>query len=143
MRIAKEFKDFAFKGNMVDMAVGIVIGAAFSTVVKSLVDDVLMPPLGLATRGIDFSEIAITLQEAEAETASSPAVAAVTVNIGSFINNFLTFLIVALAVFMLVKAINTARKQLEDEQIAEPAKAKPEVQLLTEIRDLMARDRGE
>ena len=128
MGIIKEFQDFAVKGNVVDMAVGIIIGGAFGTIVKSLVDDVIMPPIGLALGGIDFSEIAITLQEATADAE------AVTINIGSFINNVIAFLVVAWAVFMLVKAMNSLKKKAE-EAPAEPAAPPKSEVLLEEIRD--------
>ena len=128
MGIIKEFQDFAVKGNVVDMAVGIIIGGAFGTIVKSLVDDVIMPPIGLALGGIDFSEIVITLQEATADAE------AVTINIGSFINNVIAFLVVAWAVFMLVKAMNSLKKKAE-EAPAEPAAPPKSEVLLEEIRD--------
>lgn len=130
MGMMSEFKDFAMKGNMIDMAVGIIIGGAFGTIVKSLVQDVIMPPIGLLMGGVDFSEIKIPLQEAT-ETAK-----AVSMNIGTFANNVISFLIVAFAVFMLVRAVNSLRKE---EEAAEEAPAEPprsEV-LLEEIRDAL------
>ncbi len=128
MGIIKEFQEFAVKGNVVDMAVGIIIGGAFGTIVKSLVDDVIMPPIGLALGGIDFSEIVITLKDATADAE------AVTINIGSFINNVIAFLVVAWAVFMLVKAMNSLKKK-EEEAPAEPAAPPKSEVLLEEIRD--------
>ena len=128
MGIINEFKEFAVKGNMVDMAVGIIIGGAFGTIVKSLVDDIIMPPIGLALGGIDFSDIVLTLKEATADAE------AVTMNIGSFINNIISFLIVAWAVFMLVKAMNSLKKKAEEEPAEAPAPPKEQV-LLEEIRD--------
>jgi large conductance mechanosensitive channel len=101
----KEFKEFAVKGNVVDMAVGIIIGAAFGTIVKSLVDDVIMPPIGLLLGKVDFSNLVITLKEG---TADAPAVA---LRYGAFINTVISFLIVAIAVFFLVKGINQLKKQ--------------------------------
>ncbi len=130
MGIINEFKEFAVKGNMVDMAVGIIIGGAFGTIVKSLVDDIIMPPIGLALGGIDFSDIVLTLKEATADAE------AVTINIGSFINNVISFLIVAWAVFMLVKAMNNLKKKAEEEPAEPPAPPKSEV-LLEEIRDAL------
>ena len=127
MGIIDEFKAFAIKGNMVDMAVGIIIGGAFGTIVKSLVDDIIMPPIGLALGGIDFSNIVITLKEAVGEAE------AVTINVGSFINNLISFLIVAWAVFILVKAMNNLKKK---EEAAPAAPPKSEV-LLEEIRDAL------
>ncbi len=128
MGVINEFKEFAVKGNMVDMAVGIIIGGAFGTIVKSLVDDIIMPPIGLALGGIDFSDIVLTLKEATADAD------AVTMNIGSFINNVISFLIVAWAVFILVKGMNSMKKKAE-EAPAEPAAPPKEQVLLEEIRD--------
>lgn len=128
MGMIDEFKEFAVKGNMVDMAVGIIIGGAFGTIVKSLVDDIIMPPIGLMLGGIDFSDIAITLKDATADAE------AVTINIGSFINNMISFLIVAWAVFLLVKGMNRLKKKAEEEPEAAPEPPKEQV-LLEEIRD--------
>ena len=130
MGVIKEFQDFAVKGNVVDMAVGIIIGGAFGTIVKSLVDDIVMPPIGMALGNVDFSNIVITLQQATADSE------AVTMNIGSFINNVISFLIVAWAVFMLVKGMNSLKKKEEAAPAAPPAPTKSEV-LLTEIRDAL------
>jgi large conductance mechanosensitive channel len=119
MGMIKEFKEFAVKGNVVDMAVGIIIGGAFGTIVKSLVDDVLMPPIGLLLGGIDFSNFFVTLKEGAkaaapyASLADAKAAGAVTVNYGLFLNAVISFLIVAFAVFMLVRAINTLRRKEE------------------------------
>lgn len=112
----KEFKEFAVKGSVVDMAVGIIIGGAFGTIVKSLVDDVLMPPVGLLLGGVDFKDLFSVLRAGEpgppyVTIADAQAAGAVTLNYGQFINNVIAFLIVALAVFMLVKAINRMRRQ--------------------------------
>lgn len=120
MGVAQEFKEFAVKGNVVDMAVGIIIGAAFGTIVKSLVDDVLMPPIGLLLGGVDFTDLYLTLKAGTPagpyETlAAAQEAGAVTVNYGVFVNNVISFLVVALAVFMLVRAINRLRRQ---EQVA-------------------------
>jgi large conductance mechanosensitive channel len=117
MGMVKEFKEFAVKGNVVDMAVGIIIGGAFGTIVKSLVDDVLMPPIGLLLGGIDFSEFFITLKQGVkaagpyAALADAKAAGAVTMNYGLFANALVSFLIVAFAVFMLVRSINMLRRQ--------------------------------
>ncbi|MGH1418011.1 MAG: large-conductance mechanosensitive channel protein MscL [Hyphomicrobiaceae bacterium] len=129
MGIISEFKDFAVKGNMVDMAVGIIIGGAFGTIIKSLVSDVIMPPIGLLLGGVDFSDIKIPLKDAVGDAE------AVTMNIGSFFNNVISFLIVAFAVFMLVKTMNKLKAQ-EEEKAADPEPTKSEV-LLTEIRDAL------
>ncbi len=128
MGIINEFKEFAIKGNMVDMAVGIIIGGAFGTIVKSLVDDIIMPPIGLMLGGIDFSDIVLTLKEATADTE------AVTMNVGSFFNNVISFLIVAWAVFILVKGMNSLKKKAEEAPAEPPAPPKEQV-LLEEIRD--------
>ncbi len=130
MGMIKEFQEFAVKGNVVDMAVGIIIGGAFGTIVKSLVDDVIMPPIGLLLGGVDFSNIVIPLKAATADTE------AVTMNIGSFINNIISFLIVAWAVFLLVKGMNSLKKKAEEQPAAAPEPPKEQV-LLTEIRDLL------
>jgi large conductance mechanosensitive channel len=130
MGIIKEFQEFAVKGNVLDMAVGIIIGGAFGTIVKSLVDDVVMPPIGLLLGGVDFSNLKLPLKAAEGDAA------AVAINYGVFINNVISFLVVAWAVFMLVKAMNSFKKK--QEAAPPPAPPKQEV-LLTEIRDLLAK----
>jgi large conductance mechanosensitive channel len=132
----KEFKEFALKGNVVDMAVGIIIGAAFGTIVKSFVDDLLMPPLGLATGGVDFSNMFIALNGehydslAQARQAGAP-----TINFGLFINNVIAFLIVAIALFMVIKGMNFLRREREEA----PAPPSEEVKLLKEIRDALVK----
>ncbi|HEX6134696.1 MAG TPA: large-conductance mechanosensitive channel protein MscL [Longimicrobiales bacterium] len=120
MALAKEFREFAVKGNVVDMAVGIIIGGAFGTIVKSLVDDVLMPPVGLLLGNVDFKDLFAVLRAGEpgppyVTIADAQAAGAVTLNYGQFINNIVAFVIVAFAVFMLVKAINRLRRE---EQVA-------------------------
>jgi large conductance mechanosensitive channel len=130
MGMMKEFKEFAVKGNVVDMAVGIIIGVAFGKIVSSFVSDVIMPPLGLLIGGVDFSELAILLQEAEGE------VAAVTVNYGLFIQSIIDFVIIAFAIFMAVKAINRLKRK-EEAAPAPPPGPSNEEKLLTEIRDLL------
>ena len=133
MSVLKEFREFAVKGNVVDMAVGIIIGGAFGTIVASLVKDVIMPPVGLALGGVDFSDIKIPLK------AAAEGREAVTMNIGTFLNNVISFLIVALAVFMLVKAVNELRKRFETEvPKAPPAPPASEV-YLKEIRDALVK----
>lgn len=119
MGMMKEFKDFAVRGNVVDMAVGIIIGGAFGTIVKSLVDDVLMPPIGLLLGGVDFANFFIVLKEGASAAAPYGALAdaktagAVTMNYGIFFNAVISFLIVAFAVFMLVRSVNALRRQEE------------------------------
>lgn len=128
MSMMSEFKSFAMRGNVVDMAVGIIIGGAFGKIVSSFVNDVLMPPIGMLMGGVDFSELAFTLKEAAGEAA------AITVNYGSFIQTVVDFLIVAFAIFMAIKAMNSMKKK-EEEAPAAPPKPSAEVELLTEIRD--------
>jgi large conductance mechanosensitive channel len=130
MGMIKEFKTFAMRGNVVDMAVGIIIGAAFGKIVSSFVGDVIMPPLGLLVGGIDFNNLAITLRDA---TANAPAV---TLNYGKFIQTIFDFVIIAFAIFMAVKAMNTLRKE-ENAAPAAPPEPTKEESLLTEIRDLL------
>jgi len=130
MGIIKEFQEFAVKGNVVDMAVGIIIGGAFGTIVKSMVDDILMPPIGMLLGGVDFSDKVLTLKQATADAE------AVTLNYGSFINNVISFVIVAWAVFLLVKGMNSLKKKEEAAPAAPPAPPRSEV-LLEEIRDAL------
>lgn len=127
MGMIQEFKEFALKGNMVDMATGIIIGAAIGTVVSSLVKDVIMPPIGLLLGGVDFSAFKLVLKEAAGEV---PEVA---INYGTFINNLISFLVVAFVVFMLIKAMNTIRKKEE----AKPAEPPASEVYLKEIRDAL------
>jgi len=135
--MVKEFKEFAVKGNVVDMAVGIIIGGAFGTIVKSLVSDVIMPPIGLALGGVDFTNLFVVLGEGSYETLDAAKEAgAATINYGVFFNNVISFLIVAFAVFLLVKSINSLKRK-EAAKPAAPPKPSAEVTLLTEIRDLM------
>jgi len=120
----KEFKEFALRGNVVDMAVGIVIGAAFGTIVKSFVSDILMPPIGLLLGNVDFSNLFIVLQGGEsgpfATIADAQAAGAVTLNYGLFVNTVISFIIIALAVFMVIKSLNRL-KRAEDAPATEPA----------------------
>lgn len=137
MGMIKEFKEFAIKGSMIDMAVGIIIGGAIGTVVKSLVSDIIMPPVGLMLGGVDFSNLFKVLGEGSFETLDAAKEAgAATLNYGIFINNIISFLIIAFAVFMMIKAINSAKKKEEEAPAAPPAPPAEEV-LLTEIRDLL------
>jgi large conductance mechanosensitive channel len=136
----KEFKEFALKGNVLDLAIGIIIGAAFTAIVSSLVDDILMPPIGLIMGGVDFSQLFVVLDgEGEFNTIEQAKEAgAVTWNIGLFINAVIKFLIVAFAVFLLVKAINRLVRKQEQKKPEAPPPAE-DVMLLREIRDLLAR----
>jgi large conductance mechanosensitive channel len=135
----QEFKLFIMKGNMIDMAVGIIIGAAFGTVIKSLVSDVIMPPIGMLMGGIDFSSLFIALDnKVYASLAEAQAAGAATINYGVFINNCITLLIVGFAVFLLVKGINNMKKKEEAAPTA-PAEPSEDVVLLREIRDSLAK----
>jgi large conductance mechanosensitive channel len=135
MSIIQEFKTFAVKGNVVDMAVGIVIGAAFGKIVTSFVNDVIMPPIGLLIGGVNFSDLAITLKAAEGEAA------AVVLSYGKFVQTLVDFVIVAFALFILIKGINKLRamseRKEEESAAAAPVVIPPQEQLLTEIRDIL------
>lgn len=128
MSMMSEFKSFAMRGNVVDMAVGIVIGGAFGKIVSSFVSDVLMPPIGMLMGGVDFKDLAIVLKEAAGD------VAAVTINYGAFIQTVIDFIIIAFAIFMVIKAMNNLKKK-EEEAPAAPPEPSEEVVLLTQIRD--------
>jgi len=137
----KEFKEFAMRGNVVDMAVGIIIGAAFGTIVQSLVSDVIMPPIGLALGNIDFSNLFVLLKEGAtagpyASLADAQKAGAVTINYGRFINTIISFIIVAFAIFLLIRAINSMKKQ-EEAAPAPPPTPSNEEKLLAEIRDIL------
>ena len=137
MGMISEFKEFAVKGNVVDLAVGVIIGGAFGTIVKSLVSDIIMPPIGMLLGGIDFSDLLVPLDGnqyaslAEATEAGAPVIA-----YGNFINNVISFLIVAWAVFLLVKGMNSLKRK-EEEAPEEPAAPPKQEVLLEEIRDLL------
>jgi large conductance mechanosensitive channel len=142
MKWLAEFKTFAVRGNVVDMAVGIVIGAAFGKIVSSIVADVIMPPIGLLIGGVDFSKLVITLKDAVpaipaiGDKAAVAAKAAVTLNYGNFIQTIIDFTIIAFAIFLLVKGIN-ALKRSEAAKPSEPPLPSAEVTLLTDIRDIL------
>ena len=131
-----EFKDFAVKGNAVDMAVGVIIGGAFGKIVSSIVDDIIMPPIGWLIGGVNFSDLKITLP---AEQIGDMEMAAATINYGSFIQTLIDFIIIAFCVFLMVKGINRLARKKEEEPAAPPAPPAPsaEEKLLTEIRDLL------
>jgi large conductance mechanosensitive channel len=131
MSLINEFKAFALRGNVIDMAVGIIIGAAFGKVVSSFVSNIVMPPLGLLIGGVDFSELAVVLKEAEA------GAAAVTLGYGIFIQSVVDFLIVAAAIFVAVKVMNNLKRKEESAPVSPPNLSKQEA-LLTEIRDLLS-----
>jgi large conductance mechanosensitive channel len=134
MKFIEEFKSFAVKGNMVDMGVGIIIGGAFTSIVNSLVNDVLMPPLGLLTGNVDFADKACVLKAA---TETDPAVS---INYGLLINALISFLIVALVIFVIIKQMNRLQEEMskKEEKVEEETESKPDqVDVLTEIRDLI------
>ncbi|MDL0441271.1 large-conductance mechanosensitive channel protein MscL [Stutzerimonas frequens] len=130
MSLISEFKAFAVRGNVVDMAVGIIIGAAFGKIVSSFVDGVVMPPLGLLIGGVDFTDLAIVLKDAVGDTP------AVLLRYGAFIQTVVDFVIIAFAIFMAIKAINQLKRKEAEAPSAPPAPSKEEL-LLTEIRDLL------
>ncbi len=135
MSLLKEFKEFAVKGNVVDMAVGIIVGAAFGKIVSSLVGDVVMPPIGAMLGGVNFSDLALTVREA---TDAAPAVV---IAYGQFIQTVIDFTIIAFVIFMAIKGINKLKRQ-EAEAPAEPPAPSKEELLLTEIRDLLKQQKG-
>lgn len=130
MGMMKEFKDFAMRGNVVDMAVGIVIGGAFGKVVSSFVNDVLMPPIGVLLGGMDFAKLGYTIKEATETTE------AVIIKYGAWLNTIIDFIIIAFAIFMVIRAMNNMKKKEEAKPAAPPAPSKEET-LLSEIRDLL------
>lgn len=135
----KEFRDFAMRGNVVDLAVGFILGGAFSTIVRSLVNDILMPPLGLALGGVDFANLYVLLGEGEYETlAAAQEAGAATINYGMFINNVIAFIILAFALFLIIKGMNSMKKKEAEAPSASVVPSKEE-ELLTEIRDLLAK----
>lgn len=135
MSIISEFKAFAVKGNVVDMAVGIIIGAAFGKIVASFVGDLIMPSLGVLIGGVDFTDLVIVLKAAQGE------IPAVTINYGKFIQTLVDFLIVAFAIFMAIKAMNSLKRKEEDVPAAPPAPTMDQ-ELLTEIRDLLKKQQN-
>jgi len=134
MSLLTEFKAFAVRGNVVDMAVGIIMGAAFGKVVSSLVNDVVMPPLGMLIGGVHFGELAITLKQATGDTP------AVVLGYGAFIQNLVDFLVVALAVFVAVKVMNELQRHEDEVKEQAPLPPPPQEVLLREIRDLLRGD---
>ena len=135
MGMMSEFKEFAMRGNVIDLAVGVVIGGAFGKIVGALVDKVIMPPLGLLLGCVDFSQWAITLKAATVDAAGKE-IPAVAIGIGDFLNSIVQFLIVAFAIFLVIKAINAAQRKKEEAPAAPPPPS-DEVKLLTEIRDAL------
>tara|TARA_E500000318_G_C3465327_1_gene174312 strand:- start:185 stop:607 length:423 start_codon:yes stop_codon:yes gene_type:complete len=139
MGMIKEFQDFAMRGNVIDMAVGIVIGAAFGTIVKTLVDKVIMPPIGMALGRVDFSNLKIVLQEASVAE-DGAELAEVAIMYGEFINALISFVIIAFALFLVIKAMNSAMKKFEKEkEAAPPPPVNEDTLLLREIRDSLSK----
>jgi large conductance mechanosensitive channel len=138
MSLVQEFKQFAMKGNVVDLAVGIIIGSAFGKIVSSMVSDIIMPPIGALVGGVDFTDLRVVIKPASVDEAGK-TISAVTLNYGNFIQTTIDFLIIAFAVFMMIKAMNRMHKKHEAEPVAPPAPPKPsnEEVLLGEIRDLL------
>jgi len=138
MSVVKEFKEFAMKGNVVDLAVGIIIGGAFGKIVSSVVADVIMPPIGLLLGGVKFTDLKILLTDPVVDAAGVITKQAVSINYGNFVQSLVDFLIIAFAIFMMIKAMNSLKKKEEvpAEEPAAPAPTKEEI-LLTEIRDLL------
>lgn len=140
MSIVKEFRDFAMRGNVVDLAVGVIIGGAFGKIVNSMVNDILMPPVGLMMGGVKFTDIVVTLKEAvmEGDKVVAPAV---NLNVGNFLQTTVEFVIVAFAIFLMIKAMNSLKKKEAAAPAPPPAPPAPsaEQKLLAEIRDLLAK----
>ncbi len=144
MTLLKEFKAFAMRGNVMDMAVGILIGGAFGKIVTSMVNDILMPPIGKLTGNVNFADLFVALDgQTYSSLAEAKAAGAATINYGQFVNTIVDFVIVALAIFLVVRAMNALRRQEAQAPAAPPAPPPPppEVTLLTEIRDLLKQGR--
>ena len=135
IKILEEFKQFAMRGNVVDMAVGIIIGGAFGKIVSSLVADIIMPPIGLLIGGVNFTELKIPLKAAVFSEAGKEVTPAVAINYGTFLQTTLDFIIIAFSIFLMVKLLNRYHTQKKEE--AAPAAPPADIQLLTEIRDLL------
>ncbi len=136
MKFFQEFKQFAMRGNVIDMAVGVILGGAFGKIVSSLVSDIIMPPIGLLVGNVNFSEIKIPLKSAGIDAAGN-ALPAVTINIGTFINVFIDFILVAFSIFIVIKAINSFHKKTKAAEVQTPPAPTKDQELLTEIRDLL------
>ncbi len=136
MSILTEFRSFATRGNVVDLAVGVIIGGAFGKIVSSLVNDIIMPPLGILIGGVNFSDLSITLMEAVSNEKNEIIKEAVFLKYGMFIQNIIDFTIIAFSIFMLIKVINRLKRK-EEEKPAAPAEPPAQEKLLAEIRDLL------
>ncbi|HVY86078.1 MAG TPA: large-conductance mechanosensitive channel protein MscL [Caulobacterales bacterium] len=137
MSVLKEFREFALKGSVVDLAVGVIIGAAFGSIVSSLVDDVIMPPIGMLLAGIDFSALKWVLKEAVPAVGATPAHPEVAINYGKFLNAVIKFTIVAWVLFLIIRGMNRLRDRVEKKPEAAPAETPADIKLLAEIRDLL------
>lgn len=137
MGMLKEFKEFAVKGNVIDLAVGVIIGGAFGKIVASFVNDIVMPPIGLLLGGVDFKELKIFMKEEILNDAGEVATAAVTLNYGMFIQNVIDFAIIAFVIFLAIKGINNMKRKEEEAPAAPPAEPSKSEVLLEEIRDLL------
>ncbi len=137
MGFISEFRDFAVKGNVMDMAVGVIIGGAFGKIVASVVADVIMPPIGLLTGGVNFTDIKISLKDAVIDQSGKILAQPVTINIGNFLQTMVDFTIVAFAIFLLIKALNALKRRVVAETPAPPAEPPRQEVLLSEIRDLL------
>ena len=136
IKFLNEFKQFAMRGNVIDLAVGVIIGAAFGKITNSLVGDIIMPPIGVLVGGVNFTDLVITLKQASV-SATGEVIPAVTINYGSFIQTVIDFLIIAFTIFIFIKLINKLNRQKPKETPATPPTPPADVQLLTEIRDLL------
>jgi len=136
MGMIKEFKDFAMRGNVLDMAIGIIIGGAFGKIISSFVSDIIMPPIGIMLGGVDFKELKVVLQEAITDVNGEIVAQQVAINYGAFTQFIIDFILIALAIFFVIKAVNRYKKKEEEAPPAPPEPSKEEV-LLTEIRDLL------
>ena len=136
MSFFKEFKAFAMRGNVIDMAVGVIIGGAFCKIVSSLVSDIIMPPIGILVGGVKFNDLKLILKQAQTDPITGESIDAVTLNYGSFIDTALNFIIISFSIFILIKLINSLKKKEEAKPAAPPTPTKEEI-LLTEIRDLL------
>lgn len=139
MKLLDEFKAFALKGNVVDMAVGVIIGGAFGKIVTSLVNDIIMPPLGVIVGGMDFKNLQIVIQKASTDPVTGKAIEAVTLNYGNFIQTTIDFLIIAFSIFMAIKCLNRLKRKKEQKPQTPPPSPTPskEEVLLTDIRDIL------
>lgn len=135
-KFLNEFKQFAMRGNVIDLAVGVIIGAAFSKITSSLVGDIIMPPIGALIGGVNFTDLVITLKQASV-AANGEIIPAVTINYGSFIQTIIDFLIIAFTIFLFIKLINKLNRQKAKETPVTPPTPPVDIQLLTEIRDLL------